>query len=59
MEEATRNELLYTVYTAYTVHTVFIGHTIQTVLHCLNSSMYAYLYCHEVRALVEYGFMDF
>ena len=29
---------LYTVYTVYTVN------TIKTALHCLNSSMYAYIY---------------
>ena len=29
-------------YTAYTVFTDFIGYTIQTALHFLNSSKYAY-----------------
>ena len=29
-------------YTAYPVHTVY---TIQTALHCLNSSMHACIYC--------------
>ena len=32
-------------YTAYTVDTVCTVHTIQTTLHCLNSSMYAYIDC--------------
>ena len=59
IEEATRNELLYTVYTVSTVFSVFIAHTFQTALHGLNSGMYAYIYCYEVRALVKYGFMDF
>ena len=39
--------LFYIVYissTAYTVYTVF---TIQTALHCLNSCMYAHIYCQE------------
>ena len=31
--------------TVYTVYTVYIVNTIQTAFHCLNSSMYAYIYC--------------
>ena len=34
--------MVYTVLMVYTVDTAF---TIQTALHCLNSSMYAYIYC--------------
>ena len=33
------------VYAAYTVDTVITVYTIQTALHCLKSSMYAYKYC--------------
>ena len=34
--------IVYTVYIVYPVKTVY---TIQTALHCLNSSIYAYIYC--------------
>ena len=47
MEVAPRYRLLYTVYTAYTAYTASTTHTvyiIQIALHCLNSSMYAYIY---------------
>ena len=37
---------LLTWFTLFTlVYTVDKFYTIQTVLHCLNSSMYAYIYC--------------
>ena len=44
-------EALYAAYTVDTddtvlmVYTVDTAFTIQTALHCLNSSMYAYIYC--------------
>ena len=36
-----------TVDTVATVDTVNAAHTIQAALHCLNSSMYDYIYCKE------------
>ena len=33
-------------YTKFTlINNVYTVYTIQTALHCLNSSMYAYIYC--------------
>ena len=40
-------------YTAYTVYTVYAVYTVQTALHCLNSSMYAYILLGKVRTLVD------
>ena len=31
----------------YTVDSIYTVYNIQTALHCVNSSMYAYLYCKE------------
>ena len=36
---------LYTVYIVFTVNTVNTVFTVQTALHCLNSSMLAYIQC--------------
>ena len=44
MEVAPRYILEYTVNTVYTIFTADTVYTIQTVLHCLNSYMYAYIY---------------
>ena len=52
--------IAHTVYTVPTVYTVYIVHTvntIQTALHCLKGSMYAYIYCYEVRVLLDLGFI--
>ena len=41
-------EMVYTVDMIYTVDMVYTAYpvnTIQNALHCLNSSMYAYIYC--------------
>ena len=38
---------VYTLDTVCTVDTVDTVYTIQTALHCLNISMYAYIYCQE------------
>ena len=46
---------VYTVYTAYTVYTVYTVYTIQTALHCLNSSMFAYIYCREGKNAIATG----
>ena len=35
----------YTAYAVYAVKAVFTVYLIQTALHCLNRSMYAYIYC--------------
>ena len=39
-------------HTAYTVDAV---HTVQTALHCLNSSMYAYILLGKVRTQLEWA----
>ena len=43
----------------FTICNVYTVYSIQTVLHYLNSIMYAYIYCYEVRGLLEYGSMSF
>ena len=37
------------------VYTVDIVYTIQTALHCLNSSMFAYVFCGKVRTHLEWA----
>ena len=38
-------DMVYTIDMIYTVDTIDAVYTIQTALHCLNRSMYAYIYC--------------
>ena len=42
-----------------TVYNVWIFPTVWKALYCLNISKYVFIYCCEVRALLEYGFMGF
>ena len=44
---------LFTVYTAHIFYTFYTVNIIQTALHCLNSSLYAYTYCYKVRIQLE------
>ena len=50
------------IYTAYTI-TLFtvltLFYNVFAALHCLNSSMYAYINCYKVRTLLDLGFMGF
>ena len=57
MEVAPRYTVLeYTVYNVYTVYTVSTVYTIQTALHCLNTSMFAYIQLlGKVRTLLEWA----
>ena len=48
---------VYTVPTVFTFYIVHIVNAVQTALHCLKSSMYAYMYCYNVRALLDLGFI--
>ena len=41
------DETVHMVYTVLMVYTVDTAFTIQTALHCLNSSIYAYIYYYE------------
>ena len=45
-------------YTAYTVDTVYTVYTVQTASHCLNRSVFVFIYCKflgKVRTLLKWA----